>query len=94
MAESSGKSGGKAAATSDAKADAGAKDTSTSDAKDTAASDTKDTAASDSKSGDKADGSGKSSDYSRGENQKVVTKAYRSNWDDVFGKKSRGKSKK
>lgn len=85
MTESGGKSGGKAAA-SDSKSDAGAKDT--------AASDTKDTAASDSKSGDKADGSGKSSDYSRGENQKVVTEAYRSNWDDVFGKKSRGKSRK
>ena len=25
--------------------------------------------------------------YSRGENQKLVTDAYRKNWDDVFGKK-------
>jgi hypothetical protein len=27
--------------------------------------------------------------YSRGENQKLVTDAYRSNWDNIFGKKPR-----
>ena len=32
--------------------------------------------------------------YSRGENQKLVTEAYRSNWDSIFGKKPRGGSKK
>jgi len=33
-------------------------------------------------------------EYSRGENQKLVTDAYRNNWDDVFGKKPRRRSKK
>ena len=32
--------------------------------------------------------------YSRGENQKVVTDAYRKNWDAIFGKKPRRRSKK
>ncbi len=32
--------------------------------------------------------------YSRGENQKMVTDAYRKNWDGVFGKKPRRRSKK
>ena len=32
--------------------------------------------------------------YSRGENQKLVTDAYRNNWDDVFGKKPRRRPKK
>ncbi len=32
--------------------------------------------------------------YSRGENQKPVTYAYRNNWDDIFGKKPRRRSKK
>ena len=27
--------------------------------------------------------------YSRGENQKLVTEAYRSNWDNIFGNKPR-----
>jgi len=27
--------------------------------------------------------------YSRGENQKLVTDAYRNNWDRIFGKKDR-----
>jgi hypothetical protein len=27
--------------------------------------------------------------YSRGENQKLVTDAYRNNWDNIFGNKSR-----
>jgi hypothetical protein len=32
--------------------------------------------------------------YSRGENQKPVTDAYRNNWNDIFGKRSRRRSKK
>ncbi len=32
--------------------------------------------------------------YSRGENQKPVTETYRNNWDDIFGKKPRRRSKK
>ncbi len=32
--------------------------------------------------------------YSRGENQKPVTDAYRNNWDDIFGKQPRRRSKK
>ncbi len=32
--------------------------------------------------------------YGRGENQKPVTEAYRNNWDDIFGKKPRRRSKK
>ncbi len=32
--------------------------------------------------------------YSRGENQKPVTEAYRNNWDGIFGKKPRRRSKK
>ncbi len=32
--------------------------------------------------------------YSLGENQKPVTEAYRNNWDDIFGKKPRRRSKK
>ena len=31
--------------------------------------------------------------YSRGEKQKTVTDAYRNNWDAIFGKKHRRKSK-
>ena len=32
--------------------------------------------------------------YSRGENQKLVTDAYRENWAAIFGKKPGGRSKK
>ncbi len=32
--------------------------------------------------------------YSRGENQKLVTDVFRNNWDDVFGRKPRRRSKK
>ncbi|MDA0703620.1 MAG: hypothetical protein O3A96_10370 [Proteobacteria bacterium] len=28
--------------------------------------------------------------YTRGENQKPISRAYKSNWDDIFGKKKRG----
>lgn len=66
-----------------------------SDGKSEAKSETKESAASDTGGGDASDG-GKSdapTGYSRGENQKAVTEAYRSNWDDVFGKKKRRKPK-
>ena len=43
------------------------------------------------KSDDSAGGSSKS--YSRGENQKPVTKAYRNNWDSIFGARKRGARK-
>lgn len=33
------------------------------------------------------------SNYSRGENQKAVTEAYRRNWADVFGKKKKRKGR-
>jgi hypothetical protein len=29
--------------------------------------------------------------YSRGENQKPITRAYKSNWDNIFGKKKRAR---
>ena len=54
-------------------------------------SSTSDGASSDASDGIKSD---PSSGYSRGENQKVVTEAYRSNWDDVFGKKKRRRTGK
>lgn len=43
-----------------------------------------------SKSDEKSGGAPK--DYSRGENQKPVTKAYRSNWDSIFGVKKRSRA--
>ncbi len=67
-----------------------AKTETRSEAKDTSGGD-----AGDGASGD-ADGakSDASASYSRGENQKAVTDAYRSNWHDVFGKKKRRGAKK
>ena len=32
--------------------------------------------------------------YSRGEGQKVVSQAYRDNWNEIFGKKTRQKKKR
>ncbi len=40
------------------------------------------------------DSGGKSSGFGRGERQKLVTKSYRKNWDDVFGGKPQRKKKK
>ncbi len=56
----------------------------------------KDATATDVGSGDKNEfsTSGAPTGYSRGENQKPVTEAYRNNWDDIFGKKPRRRSKK
>ncbi len=45
-------------------------------------------------SGSSEDSGGKSSGFNRGERQKRVTKSYRNNWDDAFGKKPRRKKKK
>jgi hypothetical protein len=36
-----------------------------------------------------ADTGGAPKNYSRGEGQKVVTQAYRDNWNDIFGKKKK-----
>ena len=33
------------------------------------------------------------SNYSRGEGQKVVSRAYKDNWNDIFGKKSKKKKR-
>ena len=61
------------------------------DAKTEARTAAKDATATDAGSGKKNESS--TSDpptgYSRGENQKLVTEAYRNNWNDVFGKKPR-----
>ncbi|MEM7224903.1 MAG: hypothetical protein AAF495_18130 [Pseudomonadota bacterium] len=52
--------------------------------------------ASEGDSGKKAESSASdaSKGYSRGENQKLVTEAYRNNWNDIFGKKPRRRSKR
>ena len=74
------------------------------EAKTEAKAEAKEATATDAGSGKATDaGSGKETEsstsdapkgYSRGENQKLVTEAYRSNWDSIFGKKPRGGSKK
>ena len=61
-----------------------------------AKADTKDKASSEAGSGKETE-SAKSDapkGYGRGENQKLVTDAYRNNWADIFGKKPRRKAKK
>ncbi len=57
---------------------------------------TKDKTATDAESGKETESSKSDAPtgYSRGENQKLVTDVYRNNWDDVFGKKPRRRSKK
>ncbi len=57
---------------------------------------TKDKISTDPGSGKKAESSASDAPtgYSRGENQKPVTEAYRTNWDDIFGKQPRRRSKK
>jgi len=56
----------------------------------------KDATATDARSGKETESSTSDAPtgYSRGENQKAVTDAYRNNWDDIFGKKPRRRSKK
>ncbi len=85
------------AAKSEAKtqAKASAKDKPSSEAKTQAKAEAKDATASDAEPG-KETGSPISdapTGYSRGENQKLVTDAYRKNWDNIFGKKPRRTSK-
>ncbi len=76
-------------------AKAGTKDKASSDAKTEAKTEAKDAKASDAGSGKETESSTSDTPagYSRGENQKLVTDAYRKNWDDVFGKKPRRRSK-
>ena len=76
-------------------AKAGTKGKTSTDTKTDAKTEAKDATAS--KAGSAKESESSTSDapkgYSRGENQKLVTPAYRNNWDDVFGKKPRRKSK-
>ncbi len=57
---------------------------------------TKDKTSTDARSGKETENSTSDAPtgYSRGENQKLVTDAYRNNWVEVFGKKPRRRSKK
>jgi hypothetical protein len=57
---------------------------------------TKDKTSTDPGSGKKAESSTSDAPtgYSRGENQKPVTEAYRTNWDNIFSKQPRRRSKK
>ena len=73
-----------------AEAKAGTKDKSSTDAK----TETKDKSSTDAGSGKETEKSDAPKGYSRGENQKLVTDAYRGNWNSIFGKKPRRKSKK
>ncbi len=77
-------------------AKAGTKDKTSTDAKSEARTEAKDVTATDAGSGKETESSTSDAPtgYSRGENQKLVTVAYRKNWDDVFGKKPRRRSKK
>ncbi len=75
---------------------AGTKDKTSTDAKSEARTEAKNATATDSGSGKETESSTSDAPtgYSRGENQKLVTNAYRNNWDDVFGKKPHRRSKK
>ncbi len=83
----------KTGAKTEAKADT--TDKTSTDAKSEAKNEAKDATATDSGSGKETESSTSDAPtrYSRGENQKLVTVAYRKNWDDVFGKKPRRRSK-
>ncbi len=76
-------------------AKAGTKEKTSTDAK-TEATTEEDATATDAGSGKETESSTSDAPtgYSRGENQKSVTDAYRNNWGDVFGKKPRRGSKK
>ena len=78
------------------KAKAPTKDKTSTDAKSEATTEAKDATATDAGSGKETESStsDEPAGYSRGENQKLVTDAYRKNWDDVFGKKPRRRTKK
>jgi hypothetical protein len=77
-------------------AKAGTKDKTSTDAKTEARTEAKNVPATDAGSGKETESSTADAPtrYRRGENQKSVTCAYRSNWGDVFGKKPRRRSKK
>ncbi len=77
-------------------AKAGTKGKTSTDAKSEARTEAKDATATDAGSGKETESSTSdgSAGYSRGENQKLVTDAYRKNWDDVFGKRPRRRSEK
>jgi len=77
-------------------AKAGTKDKTSTDAKSEARTEAKDATATDAGSGKETESltPDTPTGYSRGENQKSVTDAYRKNWDDVFGKRPRRRSKK
>ncbi len=86
------------AAKSEVKTEAkvGTKDKTSTGAKTEARTEAKGATATDAGSGKETESStsGAPTGYSRGENQKLVTDAYRNNWDNVFGKKTRRRSKK
>jgi hypothetical protein len=86
------------AAKSEVKTEAkvGTKDKTSTGAKTEARTEAKGATATDAGSGKETESStsGAPTGYSRGENQKLVTDAYRNNWDNVFGKKPRRRSKK
>jgi ABC-type Na+ efflux pump permease subunit len=73
------------------KAEAAVKTEAKSDAKSDTKSDTKSDAKLDAKTDAKPEAA--PSNYSRGEGQKVVTQAYKDNWDAIFGKKSKKKKR-
>ncbi len=77
-------------------AKAGTKDKTSTDAKSEARTEAKDATATDVGSGKETESStpGAPTGYSRGENQKLVTDAYRNNWNAVFSKRPRRRSKK
>ena len=77
-------------------AKAGTKHKASTGAKSGARTETKDATATDAGSGKETESSTSDAPkgYSRGENQKLATDVYRKNWDDVFGKKPRRRSKK
>ncbi len=77
-------------------ANARTKDKTSTDAKTEAKAGTKDKASTDAGSGKETESSTSDAPtgYSRGENQKPVTEAYRNNWDDIFGKEPHRRSKK
>ncbi len=77
-------------------AKAGTKDKASTDAKTEARTEAKNATATDAGSGKKTESSTSDAPtgYSRGENQKLVTDAYRNHWNDVFGRKPRRRSKK
>jgi hypothetical protein len=73
-----------------AKEKAAPKDKAEAAVKTEAKSDAKSDAKTDSKTDAKPEAA-TPSNYSRGEGQKVVTQAYKDNWDAIFGKKSKKK---